>query len=414
MINQQLLDFIKSQLLKGVDKETITKELLGSGWAEKDIQEGFNAINAPVVSSTINPVINPVTSTNMNNPILIQNINHSRKKILFIIVALFVIAGGALGYYFRNDIPVIKDLIKSKDLAPVNEIKQEKNTQTQIQQEETVIPQQEQNQDNNTNKESQPVMKTEDKKVTTAIATKTSIIDCGSDLSCFIKLANACQKTKVKVVKVNEPTPIFDVGIVNETMSIEITGKEASNCVSRIKITDYNFKYNEKGISLMLNQGNTQDDIKKEELDNSESMIGSGQICKIDSSKKTGEAISQLINSSDSLNMKCNNSICSYSNGLSCESFLKLNDNLNCKLEANVMGFGISNGVTSSVSVSGFNGKESQVSWSVKDKNIVYLSPLVGRSINVKSLNTGSTELIATDNSIGKDCFVTIPIKITD
>ncbi len=136
MINQQLLDFIKVQLSKGVDKETITQELLGGGWAREDIQEGFNTINTPVINPTINPIINPSVSGNINNSILTQNTNHSGKKILLIIVALFVIAGGASGYYFRNDIPVIKDLIKSKDLAPVNEIKQEENTQAQIQKEE--------------------------------------------------------------------------------------------------------------------------------------------------------------------------------------------------------------------------------------------------------------------------------------
>jgi len=117
MINQQLLDFIKSQLLKGLDKETIKKELLGNGWAEVDIQEGFNAVSAPVVNPTINPVvnpiINPVVSTSLNNPILTQNTNHSSKKVLLIILAFFIIAGGVSGYYFRNDIPVVKDFVKN-------------------------------------------------------------------------------------------------------------------------------------------------------------------------------------------------------------------------------------------------------------------------------------------------------------
>ncbi|ETB63873.1 TPA: hypothetical protein DIC38_01950 [Candidatus Nomurabacteria bacterium] len=226
MINQQLLDFIKQQLLKGVDKETITKELLGSGWTQIDIQEGFNTINTPVVS-------------NMNNPILTQTPNHSGKKVVFIIVALFVIAGGASGYFFRNDIPVIKDLIKSKDLAPVNEIRQEENTQTKIQQEESAIPQQEQNQDNDTNKESQPVVKTEDKKVTTAITTKTSIIDCGSDLSCFIRLANECQKSKVTITQIDKIERQMEGAISDGTYFYEIIGKENNNCISKIKILSY-------------------------------------------------------------------------------------------------------------------------------------------------------------------------------
>lgn len=368
MTNQQLLDFIKQQLLKGVDKETITKELLGGGWAEQDIQEGFNTVNVPIVSSIINPI---------NNPILTQNTNHSGKKVILIIVALFIIAGGVSGYYFRNYIPVIKDLIKTKTTLPVDEIKQEENTQEQ-------------------NKE------------------LIDIIDCGEDMDCFIKEADQCHKTKVSIVKINEKTPMFDIGTIDTINNIEIIGVKDNNCISRIKIIDYKFKYNENGIAAMLSQGNTQDDIKKAELDNSKIMVGSGQICKIDSSKKIGEAINQLLSSSINLSMKCNNSICSYNNGLTCESFLQLNDNPNCKLETNVSEFEILKGVTPTVSVSGFNGKESQVSWSVKDKGIVEISPLIGKNIQVKSLNTGSTDLIVTDNSIGKECFVVIPVKVSE
>jgi hypothetical protein len=47
MINQQLTDFIKLQLQKGLDKENITKELLANGWSVLDIEEGFNVINVP-------------------------------------------------------------------------------------------------------------------------------------------------------------------------------------------------------------------------------------------------------------------------------------------------------------------------------------------------------------------------------
>jgi len=145
MINQQLLDFIKSQLLKGVDKETITKELLGSGWTQVDIDEGFNAINPPVVNSVINPIIDPNVSVNADNPNSNQTPSHSGKKIILIVVALFVIAGGVSGYYFRNELPIIKDLVKNKEIVLVSEVTQEENEQTQIKQEETTVPQQGQN-----------------------------------------------------------------------------------------------------------------------------------------------------------------------------------------------------------------------------------------------------------------------------
>jgi hypothetical protein len=48
MINQQLLDYIKQQLQQGVTQEQIKSALMANGWQAQDIDEGFNAINAPV------------------------------------------------------------------------------------------------------------------------------------------------------------------------------------------------------------------------------------------------------------------------------------------------------------------------------------------------------------------------------
>jgi uncharacterized RDD family membrane protein YckC len=43
MTNQQIIDFIKLQLQKGINKEIITKELLDNGWTVQDIEEAFTA-----------------------------------------------------------------------------------------------------------------------------------------------------------------------------------------------------------------------------------------------------------------------------------------------------------------------------------------------------------------------------------
>lgn len=50
MINQQLLDFIKSQLSQGLTKEKISSELLANGWNARDIEEGFNEISGKDIS----------------------------------------------------------------------------------------------------------------------------------------------------------------------------------------------------------------------------------------------------------------------------------------------------------------------------------------------------------------------------
>lgn len=121
MINQQLLDFIKQQLLKGVDKETIKKELLEGGWAQVDIDEGFNIVNTPIV----NTVINPVASNSLNTKIPIIKKSH-KKKIIVSIVVLFCVYL-FLKLMFLMDTPFLETCIQSEvfgyDKATGNSIK---------------------------------------------------------------------------------------------------------------------------------------------------------------------------------------------------------------------------------------------------------------------------------------------------
>jgi|GEM_PF-6611920 len=51
MINQQILDYIKSQTQQGVAKETITRNLIGQGWQQQDVQEALSFVGgqAPVL-----------------------------------------------------------------------------------------------------------------------------------------------------------------------------------------------------------------------------------------------------------------------------------------------------------------------------------------------------------------------------
>lgn len=49
MANPQLLDYIKQQLQQGISKEQIKSSLITNGWQAQDIEEGFNALNSPVL-----------------------------------------------------------------------------------------------------------------------------------------------------------------------------------------------------------------------------------------------------------------------------------------------------------------------------------------------------------------------------
>ncbi|PIR67630.1 hypothetical protein COZ97_03650 [bacterium CG_4_8_14_3_um_filter_33_28] len=45
MINQKLLDYIKNQVEKGKDKNSIKSSLLSVGWQDSDIEEGFRIMD---------------------------------------------------------------------------------------------------------------------------------------------------------------------------------------------------------------------------------------------------------------------------------------------------------------------------------------------------------------------------------
>jgi len=206
MINQQLLDFIKSQLLKGLSKNSIISELKGNGWNDQDIQEGFSSINTPLVHSTINPNVSSIENTTISD----QSSGNSAKKLVLIIVLFLIITGGVSGYYFRNDIPIIKDLVKNKEVALINEIQQvEKNqtqlaTDTELPEGQSVIPNE---QKDSAGSDGEVVTKKTveietkgdsgilkyDIKITTDV---TNIVDCG-DENCFVDKFASCLPSKM-------------------------------------------------------------------------------------------------------------------------------------------------------------------------------------------------------------------------
>lgn len=160
MINKELIGFIEDQTKKGATKEIVSKELLGAGWTNQDIEEAFNAINivspkpaptpvaTPTVSSAsiINPTINPMGSQtppeiknqfqsqyqsqnpvtspkvdltqqqnfsqnqnsfipytkNITPEVMIKEKGSSGSKTFLIVLILFLLAGGVLGYFFKD------------------------------------------------------------------------------------------------------------------------------------------------------------------------------------------------------------------------------------------------------------------------------------------------------------------------
>lgn len=110
MINQQLVDFIKSELLKGVDKETITKELLSSGWAEVDINEGFNTINIELkVPQKLSSFSESKMEGSISNKLKMKK--HIFKKLIKVIIIVLILLEitNAGAYFYQLNQPVVPD-----------------------------------------------------------------------------------------------------------------------------------------------------------------------------------------------------------------------------------------------------------------------------------------------------------------
>jgi hypothetical protein len=212
MTNPQLLDFIRRQLQQGITKEKISSDLLANNWTQQDIEEGFAAVNNFPNSIPVNNFVPTFNNLNTSTTSLQTN-NHSSKKGLWTTIAvLFIIAIGASGYYFRNNLPIIKDLIKSDSTI----VEQNKKLSDQTPKVETL--QQPQNQQEQVSTTQQPTQvngdtaqgnngvvttvkntevenKTSDSSLTTDIKVKTDVtttVDCGT-ADCFSKKFIACQ-----------------------------------------------------------------------------------------------------------------------------------------------------------------------------------------------------------------------------
>lgn len=62
-----------------------------------------------------------------------------RKKVFLIVGIIFLVTGGVFGYYFRKDLPIIKNLIKS-DITKVEELKREEANESKLREKQKSQP----------------------------------------------------------------------------------------------------------------------------------------------------------------------------------------------------------------------------------------------------------------------------------
>lgn len=97
MVNQILVDYIKSVKAQGYENASIVEALHNNGWQDKDINEAFSFISlaagAPVMPSSVNSPIQPavpISGTNKNFSMIKEEISRNSPFSVGLAVILFV------------------------------------------------------------------------------------------------------------------------------------------------------------------------------------------------------------------------------------------------------------------------------------------------------------------------------------
>jgi len=119
MVNQQLINFIKNQLQKGVSRDIISKQLLDNDWTSLDIEEGFSEVYKiiqivqppSITPDTTNTMLSRVDSTiNVLNSTSLptqESVGVIKKKNSILTLIVLIVIGFLIGFslfYFKDDI----------------------------------------------------------------------------------------------------------------------------------------------------------------------------------------------------------------------------------------------------------------------------------------------------------------------
>lgn len=311
MLDEQLIDYIKQQLEKGLSDEIIYNRLLQKGWQYKDIKEGFEKVKL----LNKNYATQNITYDEKTYPEL-SNKKHKKSKIFMWFVVIMIITVGALAYYYRNELQIVPFI---KFLISENQIIERENLTASV------------NNDHADLKEEDHILVDSLIDSTFVEIPTEEVVDCDRDIECFIENANNCQQSKVIVSKYNEPEPL-GLGIVNMETMYEIIGQDDENCLARMKVINYELTYYPEIINSLLDEGKTREEIDIKQKENSMIIIGAGQICQASKEVKFGDILNQnlIISNIDDNNFITVDNLNLYNSGLACESYVD-----NPKIETN-------------------------------------------------------------------------------
>lgn len=238
-----------------------------------------------------------------------------------------------------------------------------------------------------------------------------------STMDCLIALAENCQIGEFDYAQ-TIPFPFEPLMTYNAVTYFKIKGLDANG--------DCTFDQQTKTVLLSVTHENKQkiiaDGNTEAEIDAQLQMINDSYKAVVDQVNQcqgTNENVATYLknleigkNVSVSCSLGVGSSICTYEPNINCVSARVQNhSNPNCTLSTLTSELGLYPGVSVSIPATGYNDG-SQLSWQISDPSIASVSATNGESVMIGGIKAGSTELKITDNAVGADCFVTIPVTV--
>ena len=237
-----------------------------------------------------------------------------------------------------------------------------------------------------------------------------TIVDCGSNFDCFIE---SVQKGKDAKIKHTSDMSLFGVPM---TTFMEFRDKDKFGDHTYFsRIESFASKMSDKMVQTMLSNGATRNQISSMEqyaAQRAKSVVGFETLCKFSDSEKLISALRKeeagKFSTNDFAFAKCRIKTPKEPGTLL--------DNSDCLLVYPSQKISLSlpdGGVTAlKISVSGFRKNGQDVSWKIKNGNIAKISASTGVKSKMEALSYGNTELTITDNAVGPNCKIVVPVVV--
>lgn len=237
-------------------------------------------------------------------------------------------------------------------------------------------------------------------------------------MDCLIALAKNCQIGEFNYAQ-TIPFPFEPLMTYNAVTYFKIKGQDADGaCTFDQQNKTVLLSVTPDNMQKMIAEGKTQAEINDQlQLINDSYKAVADQVNQCTGTNENVavylDNVQKGIGGSSSCNFGVGEAGCMLEPDISCVMTKAQNHtNPDCSLSSLTAELTLAPGLGLSISATGFKDTGSQISWKISDSSIASISATNGESIMVTGINAGSTQLKFTDNAVGADCFVTIPVKV--